>query len=116
MVKRIVSGARYGVKDWLVQRFTAVIMLIYTLALLGWLVMQRPVEYETWRALFGTAWIRYFTLLFAFSLFLHAWIGVRDILMDYVRSTRLRLPLQVATIVALLIYTMWAVNILWSVA
>lgn len=115
-VKRIVSGAHYGLKEWLIQRFTALIMLIYTVALLGWLVMQRPVDYEIWRALFSAAWVRYFTLLFALSLFLHAWIGVRDILMDYVRSTRLRLPLQVATIVALLIYAMWAVNILWSIA
>lgn len=114
MVKRIVSGARYGVKDWLVQRFTAVIMLIYTVALLGWLAMQRPLDYDAWRALFGVGWVRYFTLLFAFSLLLHAWVGVRDILMDYVRPTRLRLPLQAAAIAALLIYSMWAVNILWS--
>lgn len=115
MVKRIVSGAHYGLKDWLVQRFTAVIMLIYTLALLGWLLAQRPLDYATWRALFDGAWIRYFTLLFALSLFLHAWVGVRDILMDYVRPARLRLPLQVATIVVLLLYAMWVVNILWSV-
>jgi len=99
MVKRIVSGAHYGLKDWLVQRFTAVIMLIYTLALLGWLLVQRPVGYDTWRTLFNGEWIRYFTLLFALSLFLHAWVGVRDILMDYVRPARLRLPLQVVTIV-----------------
>lgn len=116
MVKRIVSGAHYGLIDWLIQRFTAVIMLIYTVVLLGWLVVQHPVDFDTWHALFQSPWVRYFTLLFAFSLFLHAWIGVRDILMDYVHSTRLRLPLQVAAIVALLIYSMWAVNILWSVA
>ena len=115
MVKRIVSGAHYGLKDWLVQRFTAVIMLIYTVALLGWLLVQRPVDYATWRALFDGAWIRYFTLLFALSLFLHTWVGMRDILMDYVRPARLRLPLQVTTIVVLLIYAMWTVNILWSV-
>ena len=115
MVKRIVSGAHYGLKDWLVQRFTAVIMLLYTVALLGWLLAQRPVDYATWRALFDGAWIRYFTLLFALSLFLHAWVGVRDILMDYVRPARLRLPLQVTTIVVLLLYAMWTVNILWSV-
>lgn len=116
MVKRIVSGAHYGLKDWLAQRFTAVIMLIYTVGLLGWLVAQRPVEYAAWRALFDVSWMRYFTLLFAFSLFLHAWVGMRDILMDYVHPARLRLPLQVATIVALLIYSMWVVNILWRIA
>lgn len=115
MVRRIVSGAHYGLRDWLIQRFSAVIMLIYTVALLGWLVVQRPVDFDTWRALFSMDWMRYFTLLFAFSLFFHAWVGMRNILMDYVRPTHLRLPLQVATIVALLIYSMWVVNILWSI-
>lgn len=116
MVKRIVYGARYGLKDWLVQRFTAVIMLIYSVGMLGWIIAQRPVEYTAWRALFDVSWMRYFTLLFAFSLFLHAWVGMRDILMDYLRPVRLRLPLQVVTIAALLIYSMWVVNILWRSA
>ncbi len=116
MVKRIVSGAHYGLKDWLVQRFSAVIMLVYTAALLGWLALHQPVDFEAWHVLFHNDWMRYFTLLFAFSLLLHAWIGMRDILMDYVHPTRLRLPMQVVTIVALLMYAMWSVNILWGIA
>lgn len=116
MVKRIVSGAHYGLKDWLIQRFSAVIMLIYTIALLAWLGLGQPLDFETWRALFSRDWMRFFTLLFALSLLLHAWVGVRDILMDYVRFVRLRLPLQAAAIAALLIYAMWVADILWSVA
>jgi hypothetical protein len=31
MVKRVITGAHYGLKDWLAQRVTAVIMAAYTL-------------------------------------------------------------------------------------
>lgn len=109
------SGAHYGLRDWLAQRFSAVIMLVYTLFMVGYSATQQALNYDTWHALFSHAWMRYFTLLFALSLYLHAWVGVRDILMDYVHATWIRLPLQVAAIVALLLYTMWIVTILWSV-
>lgn len=115
MVKRVVSGAHYGLKDWLLQRFTALIMLVYSIALLSWLVLQGSMNYEAWHALFNISWVRYFTLLFAFSLMLHAWVGMRDILMDYVHATGLRLALQIGVIAALLLYTIWVVDILWSV-
>ena len=115
MVRRAVSGAHYGVRDWLVQRFSAVAMLVYTLALIVYVLMHQPLNYETWQGLFKHAVMRFFTLLFALSLFVHAWVGVRDVLMDYVRSTWVRLSLQVATIAALLLYTMWTVSLLWGV-
>ena len=30
MVNRHVSGAHYGLRDWLAQRITAVVMILYT--------------------------------------------------------------------------------------
>lgn len=117
MVKpRIVGGAHYGLRDWLIQRFSAVVMAAYTLFLVGYWASQTPIDFVVWRSLFSREWMRYATLLFALSLFLHAWVGVRDILMDYVRPTALRLALQIAVIVALIVYAMWTVGILWSIA
>jgi succinate dehydrogenase / fumarate reductase membrane anchor subunit len=115
MVRRVVSGAHYGVRDWLVQRFSAVIMLAYSLMLIVYVLLHQPMQYAAWHALYSYPSMHYFTLLFALSLYLHAWVGVRDILMDYVRVTWIRLSLQVATIVALVLYSMWIVTILWSV-
>lgn len=115
MVKRVNTGAHYGVRDWLAQRFSAVLMLLYTLFLLVYLIMHQPMNYAIWHGLFQQEGMRFFTLLFAFSLFVHAWVGVRDVLMDYVRATWLRLSLQVATIAALLLYSMWTVFLLWRV-
>jgi succinate dehydrogenase / fumarate reductase membrane anchor subunit len=113
MVNRVVVGAHYGVGSWLAQRITAVIMAIYTVVLLVVFMSRRPVEYGAWRQLFGHGWMRVATLLFAVSLGWHAWVGMRDIFMDYVKHDGLRLTLQVITIVTIATYLGWAVQILW---
>jgi succinate dehydrogenase / fumarate reductase membrane anchor subunit len=114
MVKRIVSGAHYGLRDWLVQRVTAVVMAFYSLFLIGFFLSQ-PLTYASWSSLFQSLPVRLASLLFLFSVFLHAWVGMRDIFMDYVHPTFIRLVLHVAVIFALMAYTAWAAQILWSV-
>lgn len=114
MVIRSVGGAHYGLRDWLVQRITALFMAAYGFLLSGLILFRQPLDYGYWRDLFDQPWMRYATLLFFFSLCLHAWVGVRDVLMDYVPATALRLSLHVLAIMALLTYGMWVVQILWS--
>lgn len=114
MVKRIVSGAHYGLKDWLIQRITAVVMAIYSLFLIGFFLTQ-PLTFASWHGLFLSQTVRLASLLFLFSVFIHAWVGMRDIFMDYIHPTVVRLTLHVAVILALVAYAAWAVQILWSV-
>jgi succinate dehydrogenase / fumarate reductase membrane anchor subunit len=114
MVGRVVSGAHYGLRDWLAQRISAVILAIYMVFLVGFVVAHRPLQYGDWKELFDQVWMRIFSLGFVVSLCIHAWVGMRNIVMDYVRATGLRLLLHVSVIVALLIYFLWAVQILWS--
>lgn len=115
MVKRIVVGAHYGLKDWLAQRVTAAVMALYTLFMAGFLLSHRGLGYAAWHDLFQSQSVRLASLLFLFSLFLHAWIGMRDIFMDYVHPTLIRLVLHVLVILALVAYAAWAAQILWSV-
>jgi len=115
MVTRVVTGAHYGLKDWLVQRVSALVMATYLVLFVGAMVVCTPGNYEEWRAVFSPQWMRLATLLFFLSLFWHAWIGMRDILMDYVSSTAARLGLQVVVILLLVAYAAWAVQILWSI-
>ncbi|MBU0621141.1 MAG: succinate dehydrogenase, hydrophobic membrane anchor protein [Gammaproteobacteria bacterium] len=114
MVNRVVTGAHYGLRDWLAQRITAVVMAAYSLALAAWLLLQPTVDYDTWSALFSSDAVRSFTLLFLLCLYYHAWIGVRDIVMDYVKPAGIRLAIHVAVILALVMYAIWAVQILWG--
>jgi len=113
MVSRIVVGAHYGWRDWLAQRVTAVIMAVYTVILAMVLLLGARIDYGAWRDLFAQGWMRVATLLFAVSVAWHMWIGVRDILMDYVKPVGLRLALQVIVILTVAGYLGWTVQILW---
>jgi len=113
MVRRVVVGAHYGLRGWLIQRLSAVVMALYTVLFVLAVAAARPVDHAAWKALFGYGWMRFATLLFFVSLFLHAWVGMRDILMDYVKPTGLRLALQLVVILVLVGCAGWAVEILW---
>jgi succinate dehydrogenase / fumarate reductase membrane anchor subunit len=113
VINRIVVGAHYGLRDWIAQRATAVIMAIYSVLLVAVLLLVRPATFEAWQAVFANGLMKFLTFLFFVSLFYHAWIGVRDLWMDYVKPTGIRLSLHVLTITLLVGYTAWAAAILW---
>lgn len=113
MTSRIVTGARYGLRDWLAQRITAVIMAIYSVIAVIVLISNKNITYSVWRDLFAQGWMRVATLLFAASLAWHAWVGVRDILMDYIQAVGLRLLLEALVALALIANAAWALQILW---
>jgi len=113
-VKREVVGAHYGLFDWLVQRLSAVVMVAYTLLLLLVLARMPQIDYVHWKALWNVPVMRYCTVLFLLALYLHAWVGLRDIFMDYIKDAGLRLTLYVFTVIALLWYAIWSVQILWG--
>src|SRR5512143_1203074 len=115
MVKREVTGAPYGVRDWLAQRVTAVVMAVSTFLFLAALAGMPSFAYPQWKALWGGSLIRVATMLFFLSLFVHAWVGMRNIFMDYVKPTGLRLMLHAVVILTLVGYAVWSVRILWSV-
>lgn len=114
MVNRVVVGAHYGLREWLIQRVTAVVMAVYSVALVVYLLLQPSLNYDVWTALFSGLVVRTFTLLFLLSLFYHAWIGVRDIVMDYIKPASVRLVIHTLVIMALALYAIWSVQILWG--
>ncbi|MGH8750986.1 MAG: succinate dehydrogenase, hydrophobic membrane anchor protein [Burkholderiales bacterium] len=114
MVKRIVVGAHYGLRDWLAQRVTALVMAVYIVIFVGILLAHPALQYVEWKALFSSQWMRVASLLFALSLLWHAWIGMRDIWMDYIPHTGARLLLEIATLIWLTGCGIWAPQILWG--
>jgi succinate dehydrogenase / fumarate reductase membrane anchor subunit len=114
VAKRILVGAHYGLRDWLWQRVTGAIIALYSIFLLAVFMMQPSIDFASWRALFAQTWVRVPTVVCLLALYFHAWVGVRDVLMDYIKCTALRLCLMVAVAVALVAYAVWTVQILWS--
>ncbi|SDV47684.1 succinate dehydrogenase, hydrophobic membrane anchor protein [Chitinasiproducens palmae] len=112
---RRVVGAHYGWREWVVQRVTAVVMVVFTLVLLGWFFAAQNFSYVGWASIFAHQWMKLLTFVTLLSLFYHAWVGVRDIWMDYVKVAGLRLALHVATILWLVAAAGYAAQILWRV-
>ena len=111
--KRVVVGAHYGLRDWLSQRVTAVLMALFTLVLLVQLLLPGELGYERWAGIFAAQWMKVLTFVVIVSLLYHVWVGMRDVWMDYVKPVAIRLVLQVATLVWLVGCTGWAVQVLW---
>jgi succinate dehydrogenase / fumarate reductase membrane anchor subunit len=116
--KRLVVGAHYGLRDWLAQRITAVLMALFTLAILVQVLMPADADvsaYYKWSAIFSHQWMKVLTFVNIAAILWHAWVGVRDVLMDYVTDVAPRLVLQAATIVWLVGCAGWALQVLWRI-
>jgi len=111
--KRIVTGAHYGLRDWLAQRITAVLMALFTVVLLAQVIFGEPLSYYKWAGIFSHQWMKTLTFVVIIALLYHAWVGVRDIWMDYIKPVGVRLALQVFSIVWLVGCAGWAIQVLW---
>lgn len=112
--KRVVTGAHYGTRDWLAQRITAILITVFTvILLLRVLFSSGPIGYESWAGIFAGQGMKALTFAVFLALAYHAWIGMRNIWMDYVKPAGLRLVLHAIAIVWLLACLGWAVQVLW---
>ena len=111
--KRIVVGAHYGLRDWLSQRVTAVLMALFTIAVLAQVLMPGELGYDRWSGIFASQWMKVLTFVVIVALAIHVWVGVRDIWMDYVKPVGIRLLLQVFALVWLVGCAGWAIQVLW---
>ncbi len=114
VTRRVVVGAHYGLTGWLLQRLTAVVMAVYTLLILGVVLWNGGLDYLLWQALFANGAFLLASFLFMVALLYHAWIGVRDIYMDYLKPTAMRLTLEVLSGAVLIAYLGWTIQILWG--
>jgi succinate dehydrogenase / fumarate reductase membrane anchor subunit len=111
--KRLVVGAHYGLRDWLAQRVTAILMALFTIVLLVQVLVGGPMGYDKWAGIFAAQWMKVLTFVVIVSLLYHAWVGMRDVWMDYIKPVGLKLALQVFTLVWLVGCAGWAVQVLW---
>jgi succinate dehydrogenase / fumarate reductase membrane anchor subunit len=113
--RRLVVGAHFGVGNFLLQRLTAVVLVAFVAILAVRLLGAGRLDYVAWASIFVPLWMKVLTLVAVFALLYHAWIGVKDIWMDYVKPVWVRLALQMLTALWLLACAVWSVQILWRV-
>lgn len=116
MVKRYLTGAGYGLGSWLHQRVTAVIMLfsaIVFFVFVAYIALHVNSGISSWQSVFQSLFVKIFVQIFFMALILHAWVGIRDLWMDYVSCSAIRLTLYVLTILWLLGSLIYSIKILW---
>ncbi len=111
--KRVVTGAHYGLRDWLAQRITAVLMALFTVLVLVQVLFGGELNYYSWSGIFAQQWMKFITFVVILAMLYHVWVGVRDIFMDYIKPVGIRLALHVFAIVWLLGCAGWAIQVLW---
>jgi succinate dehydrogenase / fumarate reductase membrane anchor subunit len=111
--RRLVVGASYGLRDWLAQRVTAVLMTLFTLAVLAQVLWPGELDYDRWAGIFSSQWMKVLTFVVVVSIAWHAWVGMRDVFMDYIKPVALRIALQMFAIAWLVGCAGWAVQVLW---
>jgi succinate dehydrogenase / fumarate reductase membrane anchor subunit len=112
---RHVGGARRGLDMWLLQRASAIYMAVFLPVFLILFLAAGPMSFDAWHGIFTPMAMKIGTLLFVAALLAHAWIGLREIFIDYVHFLVPRLALYLAFATLYLGCLVWAVDILWSV-
>lgn len=115
MVKSVLGVAHEGLRDWVIQRLSAIIMAVYMLSFMTYIVSSPELTFPEWHGLFSETWMKVATLLFVVALALHAWIGMWTVYTDYVKNYLVRAVLSFGTILMLAACVLWALMILWSV-
>lgn len=115
MVKSVLSVAHQGLRDWVIQRLSAIFMAIYSIGLILYIVSHPGLSFAEWHSLFACEWMKVATILFLAAILMHAWIGIWTIFTDYVKPFVIRCVLNTLVLLLLAASFIWGVLILWSV-
>lgn len=115
MVNNIATVGRSGIHDFILIRASAIILTLYTFLLLGFFLTTPEVTFDVWKDFMGCLPVKIFTVLAIFAILIHAWIGVWQVLSDYVKPALLRGGLQFFFAVLLLVYAVGGFLTVWGV-
>ncbi len=99
-------------KSWLLQRFTAVYMALFFVYFIAALLIAPSESYEEWQVWMRSTPMALATTLFFFALLGHAWVGLRDVFLDYIKPFVLRLVLLNLLAIGMIVMALWVVRIL----
>jgi succinate dehydrogenase / fumarate reductase, membrane anchor subunit len=115
MVKSVLGVSHQGLRDWIIQRVSAILMAIYSIGLIVYLVAHPGLSFSQWQSLFAHVWVKVATILFLVCIIYHAWIGVWTIFTDYIKSYIIRAILNFLVLLGLFACFFWGLLIVWSV-
>ena len=114
MVMSVSNLSRSGLRDWLIQRLSALVLFSYIVVVLGCSLMHPHMTFVQWQGLFHNSFMQFMTFLVAFAIFTHIWIGLWTVITDYIKPTVLRFLCEVAVLLVICGYFYWIFYILFK--
>lgn len=114
MVKSVLGVNHQGLRDWVIQRVSAVIIALATMGFIGYFMLHPNLSFVEWRMLFASLSMKVLTLIIALSLVYHAWIGIWTVVTDYVKPALLRFMVHGMVFLTLLACFFWALLTMWG--
>ena len=106
------SRPAHGLRDWLLQRLTAIYLGGFLVYLLVHFLLQSQHSFQQWHD-----WVTHPVMIIATALFIvavlvHGWVGMRDVVLDYVHAISLRLTILSLIGLTLISCGLWALRVL----
>ena len=104
-----------GLRAWTWQRLSAIWLALFTPVLLWRLLWSPPADFAAWRAWVAKPGVALGLMLYLAALCIHAWVGGRDILMDYVRPPAARMAALAVLAGGLIACLLWGLGVLYGI-
>ena len=114
MVKTVLGVHHQGLRDWAIQRVSAVIMLAYALVLFTFFASHHAPRFSEWHAFYATPWVKISTVLLVAATLYHAWVGMWTVFSDYLKPPVLRMVVNVSVLLFLMVLFIWSLLIVGS--
>ena len=106
------SRPTHGLRDWLLQRLTAVYLGVFLVYLLLHFLLQPQHSHQQWHDWVTQPAMIIATALFILAVLVHGWVGMRDVVLDYVHAVGLRLTILSLIAMLLVACGIWALRVL----
>lgn len=120
MVTAVTNLGRSGLYDWLVQRVSGVVLLVWFSVIGCYIGFNPEMDFNQWQGLFQHTAMRVLSVAAILSIALHAWIGLWCVLTDYMTTrmmgAKANLIRGIASAicgVTLFTYVIWGIQIVW---
>ncbi len=105
-----------GLRPWIIQRISAAYIAVFIVYFGASLLIARPLaSADTWSDWVGYPGNNLALALFLVALLWHAWIGIRDVVLDYVHNVVSRMLVLTLVITVIFGSGLWALRTLFQI-
>jgi succinate dehydrogenase / fumarate reductase membrane anchor subunit len=101
-----------GLRPWVIQRVSAVYIVLFILYAVFSYFTAEAIAYENWKDWLYNPFNTTVVGIFVIALLFHAWIGMRDVVLDYVHNIMLRIFILAMLVGVLIGSGLWVFRIL----